>query len=36
MRSDRGGEYMGEFDAYMVRLGISHQIIATRNQRANG
>ena len=36
MRSDRGGEYMGKFDAYMVRLGISHRIIATRDPRANG
>ena len=36
VRSDHGREYMGEFDAYMMRLGISHRIIATRNPRANG
>ncbi len=36
MRSDKGTEFMGEFDAYLQSNGIQHCRIATNNPRANG
>ena len=36
VRTDRGHEYLGEFNAYLTRLGISHRLITTMNPRANG
>lgn len=36
IRTDRGSEFRGEFDAYLSRAGIEHRRIATRNPRANG
>lgn len=36
VRSDRGTEYRGEFDAYLRRQGIQHRLISTAHPRANG
>lgn len=36
VRTDRGSEYRGEFDAYLSGMGVHHASIMTRNPRANG
>lgn len=36
MRSDKGREFLGNFDRYLQELGIDHQVISTANPRANG
>ena len=36
VRSDKGGEYKGEFDRYMRRNGVQHRFTSTMNPRANG
>ena len=36
IRSDRGGEFAGEFVDYHVRLGIKRWIMLPQNPRTNG
>ena len=36
VRSDKGREFMGEFDRYLRGLGVEHKYISTAHPRANG
>ena len=36
VRSDKGREFLGDFDVYLRGLGIDHRVISTAHPRANG
>ncbi len=36
VRLDKGREFLGQFDKYLLGLGVQHRIISTAHPRANG
>ncbi len=36
VRSDKGCEFLGQFDKYLLGLGVQHRIISTAHSKANG